>query len=648
MKTHNRLNVRQIFFALVFFLAFLLLTLFLFTYKRDEQLFGRLSAELFRGEMSANTLNMHYTLAYPENFDIYDYDAILPCYSQENRLKGQVETENVISLLHSLNPSRLSEEDNYTRALLLRFLDNSLSMSAYPYYDEPLSPSSGMQSQLPILLAEYTFRNKRDVEDYLNLLNQTGDYFASILQFEREKKDAGFLQPSLSLEKIREQCATILTQGQLDAGSHFLQTTFRERMEELFDKGLVTQDEAAQYIAANDRLLVTVMLPAYQALSDGLLALEDESVRLAGLASKPDGAAYYEYLLRSETGSYRSIDEVKEMLSAKFGEELQAIRQLAAEHPSLTDITFTEELTSAFPYHSAAQMLTDLQLRMEKDFPSLHEGGLPNVAVKAVSPSLQNYCAPAFYLTPPLDDTTANVIYINEKSTPEGLELYTTLAHEGYPGHMYQSVYHNRACLETNSNYVRQILWYGGYLEGWALYVEFISFDYASRLMEEQSLPELSAAVQLEKHNRSLQLCLYSLLDIMIHYDNASQDQVAKVLNAFGIRQESSISAIYEYIVEEPANYLKYYLGYLEILSLQENANTLWGERYSDYDFHTFFLDSGPSDFTTLAARLEAADIPAEPASLTAAADIPDQPGYLTAAWACLSDRYLTPAFAFP
>lgn len=606
MKIHTHITGRQLLFACSFLLIFLGLTIFLFTYGHDEKRFDSVSAQLFREEMAGNTLTMHYTLAYPENFGIYDYEALLPCYSAADRLSGQAETENLLALLRSLKPEKLSEADRYTLKLLIRSLDNSLSMSSYPYYEEPLSPSSGMQSQLPILLAEYTFRTRQDVEDYLKLLDQTDSYFASLLRFEQEKAEAGLLMSSASLEKVRTQCDTILTKEALSSGSHFLQTTFRERLQELFRQGTITREEAAGYLNRNNRLLSTVMLPAYEALSDGILVLKDDSIPLAGLAARPEGAAYYQHLLYSETGSPRSVEELRSLLTKRFSEDYQELQKLAADYPSAAALLSAGEPDYPIPYQNAVQVLTDLQQRMKADFPPLDGAGqsLPNVAVKAISPSLQDYCAPAFYLTPPLDDTSENVIYINEKSPTTGLELYTTLAHEGYPGHLYQSVYSNRAMTQREENEARQLLWYGGYLEGWALYVEFGAFDYASQLMNEQGRPDMAACIQLEKHNRSLQLCLYSLLDIMIHYDGASFEQAARVMDAFGIKNESSARAVYQYIAEEPCNYPKYYIGYLEILSLRDEARRLWGEQYSDYAFHTFFLDCGPSDFLSLGERL--------------------------------------------
>lgn len=611
MKKHNSLSVKQLLLALGFLLVFTGITIFLFTYKRDEKQFSRLTSRLFTEEMTSSTLNMHYTLAYPVNFGIYSYKPVLPSYSAENTLKGQAAAENTVAALRAINPEKLSVSDSYTRTLLLRSLDNSLAASSFSYYEEPLSPSSGMQSQLPILLAEYTFRTKQDITDYLALLDQTDEYFASLLVFEQEKAAAGLLMPASSLNKVKDQCDTIVTKESLAAGDHFLQTTFEERLAPLLQSEVITQQETSEYLMQNDRLLKTVLLPAYEALADGLFLLEDLGNPLEGLAAKPDGAAYYEHLLISETGSYRSVTEIRELLSAKFGEEYQAIHDIASGDPSVLQRLSSAEY-AAFPYTEAADMLIDLQKRMAGSFPGLanEHSALPCVTVKAVSPSLEQYCAPAFYLTAPLDDTDNNVIYINEKNSPAGLELYTTLAHEGYPGHLYQTVYSNRYFLDSEENSIRQILWYGGYQEGWALYVEFLSFDYASRLMEEQGRSQDSVCIQLEKHNRSLQLCLYSLLDIMIHYENASYSQVAKVLENFGIKESSSVKAIYTYIAEEPCNYLKYYLGYLEILSLKQQAKAQWGDAYTDYAFHTFFLNCGPSDFTSLQERLLSCPLP--------------------------------------
>lgn len=585
---------------------FILLAGFLSTHN-DSRRFRQATSRLFCEEMLANTLNMHYTIAHPEDFGITDYEVLLPGYDGEMRQESRQALEKQIVFLKDLNPDRLTPEENYTRTLLLTYLTNTQTLNQFPYYTEPLSPGSGMQSQLPILLAEYTFRSKQDVEDYLKLLDQTDEYFGGLLTFEQEKATEGLFMACTSAAKVIEQCDTIVTKKDLNANKHFLQTTFLERLEELQKENLLTSEETERYIQQNNRLLSTVLLPAYQTLGDGLAILKDETIPLQGLAAQPQGREYYEALLISETGSYRTISEIKDLLAKQLDLEYDSLITLLSQYAEPTISAAGDSIIQCFPYENAEEMLQSLTTRMGVLFPSMTSGGntKTQVRIKKVSPSLQEYCAPAFYLTPPLDDTDSNVIYINQKNSPEGLELFTTLAHEGYPGHMYQSVYSNNRLATQDTGLIRQLLWYGGYLEGWALYVEFLSYDCASGLMEEQGYSTQAEYVQIEKHSRNLQLCLYSLLDIMIHYDNASYNQVHDMLCSFGINSPQSTAAIYEYIVEEPANYLKYYLGYLEILALKKEAQTLWGTSYSDYAFHEFFLQKGPADYRTLGEVLK-------------------------------------------
>lgn len=611
LKKRLFLTRRQLLLYIIILIVFSVLILSLFLHKKDEKRFTRLTHNLFVDEMTANTLNMHYNLAFPENFGIHDYEPVLPAYTPQGRDTSNAAIDSALMELSRIRPEKLSDQDAYTYKLLERTLQNSKALNAFTLYQAPLAPSSGMQSQLPILLAEYTFRSPKDVEDYLALLDQTDEYFASLLAFEQEKKSAGLSMSTYSLKQTKEQCDTIITKASLEEGSHFLQTTFKERLDTLVSAGLITDTTAKEYIVENDRLLRTVVQPAYEALADGLFLMEDAdgvTPMPSGLAARPHGQEYYRQLLISETGSYRPVEEVKTLLHKTIQQEYAAIIELVTAHPELAQEI--EELSyTDLPCTDADAMLTDLQARMQEIFPALPEDTTA-VAVKQVSPSLQEYCAPAYYLTTPIDDTDSNVIYINQKNPLTDLDLYTTLAHEGYPGHLYQTVYNNRDFLSSQENKARQLLWYGGYLEGWALYVEFYGYDFATELLEEEGRTEDALCVQLEKHNRSLLLCIYSMLDIMIHYENATVEDIASYLKDFGIQSSSAVNAVYCYIADEPCNYLKYYLGYLEFLKLKESAMTLWQEHYSDYNFHCFVLNAGPSDFTSLAELLQTIPAP--------------------------------------
>ena len=274
-----------------------------------------------------------------------------------------------------------------------------------------------------------------------------------------------------------------------------------------------------------------------------------------------------------------------------------------------SDSSLTEEDLLFFPLTDSEEMLKHLRKEMAGDFPSVTSSfdvpALP-ATIKEVSPALEDFTAPAYYLVPPLDDNSQNSIYINNSSVPSGLQLYTTLAHEGYPGHLYQTTYYQIYRKEHNQPYLRSILNYGGYIEGWALYTEMLSYSYAAKLLvEETGNKDYELLYDIYSTERLASLSLLSLLDIGIHYYGLDYARVKELLAMHGIQDEDTVSGIFEYIVEEPANYPKYYWSYLEILSLKEEVRQQMGEYYNDYSFHCFFLESGPSDFTSLREKIK-------------------------------------------
>ena len=395
-----------------------------------------------------------------------------------------------------------------------------------------------------------------------------------------------------------------MDKNSLSDRSHFLHTTFEERLNTMETEGLITQKQKDQWICENDRLLTTVMEPAYEEVADAFTILKGSGCNDMGLYYFPEGRSYYEYLLASTTGSFRSIPEIKTMLFKDFQSNYASMISLISQYPELS--LAEDELFSSFPYSEPEEMLEDLRERMLGDFPAFpvsEEDFVPSYTIKSVSPSMEDYCSPAYYLTPPVDDMTNNIIYINHKNSPDALTLYTTLAHEGYPGHLYQTVYSQLHMNRENTSCIRYLLHYGGYVEGWALYVENLSYYYAQSLVQDKD-PVVGAWYEACRLNRNLQLCLYSLLDIAIHYEGATPYQVQAILKKTGITDPAAAMKIYQYIKEEPVNYLKYYLGFLEFLSLKETAMDLWGDDFSLQRFHKFVLETGPSDFQGLFQQL--------------------------------------------
>ncbi len=571
-------------------------------WSKDSRKFEKLSNELFFSDLSSNALSLHYTLAYPENYGFSD-EIIFSSWQPEKNSEG-TDIQEALDTLSEISPDKLNENDAYAYKLLYRYLNLRLSGIPYSFYSEPLSPSSGMQSGLPILLADYTFRNEKDVEDYLQILDQVDTYFDGLIVFEQEKAEKGLFMSDYAAEEIIKQCDAIMDKDALAFGSHFLHTTFQERVDALEREGIITLEQKNSWVSENDRLLTTVVAPAYEKLADAFIVLKGSGNNDNGLYYFPEGSSYYEYLLASTTGSFRSIPEIKKILYQNFQENYSALASLFKDHPELAALSST--IYSSFPYEEPEKMLEDLKNRMSDDFPAFpvtQENFVPSYTVKSVSSSMEDYCSPAYYLTPPIDDMTNNIIYINHKNTPDVLTLYTTLAHEGYPGHLYQTVYSQLYMNQQEVPNIRYLLHYGGYVEGWALYVENISYSYAQDIIKDSD-PAAAAWYEACRLNRNIQLCLFSLLDIAIHYEGATFSQTYAILKKIGINDPAACASIYRYIVEEPVNYIKYYLGFLEFLSLRKSAVDLWGDTFSLQRFHQFILEAGPSDFQSLQEKL--------------------------------------------
>lgn len=612
-QTHHtarkKLFLTLFFSALLFFAGFF--SVFLYrnapTFRADAS-YSKLCREIFRQELSGNTLTLHYTLQNPADYGIYEQDPRLPVYSPEGRAAANAAVTDWLEELASIHSENLSEKNRYSYTLLTRYLTLQQSLSAYSCYEEPLSPGSGMQQTLPVLFSEYRFQKRKDIDDYLALLSQIDDYLDGLLVYEKEKAVTGLFMSKENAAALAESCETFLTEDTINSGAHFLVESFLTRLEEFQNAypKLLSDSAFDAYCQENSRILREEVMPAYQKLAKEMTQLSESAVRKHPVrnSSEPtEKQRYYALLVQKNTGSCRSMEEMQEILYEQFDLlRLELLRLRRQESGAQTAPRHTHPLT-------VEDIFAFLQEDMRKDFPPLLSGSsqgdglikrkLPPVScdIKYISKSISAASAPAFYLTPQMDCFHKNVIYINPAASLTGPALFTTLAHEGFPGHLYQTVYAREIGIADRKNPLRGILDYPGYAEGWAFYVELLSYDYAANYY--------SADTGLQKTARSLEMCLCALLDLHIHYYGLTLPQTQALLTRLGISSDAAQN-IYAYIEREPANYLKYYMSYLEILSLKQEAAALWKEDYSDYRFHQFYLDAGPSDFLSLRERLYA------------------------------------------
>ena len=548
-------------------------------FSEDSQ-FRSFTREVFQKEVSGSMLTLHYSLADPEKKNIARPAPTLGTVSYDNTASIH-QCQEYLKKLLSFSYSDLSRENRLTSDMLLLYFHTSGASLQNGFPEEILSPTLGIQAQLPVLLAEYAFYKKQDISDYLNILVSIEPYFESILQYEQERAHQGYFMSDTTLDRILEQCREFVK----DPENNYMLDVFSQKLKEY---GKFTDSEQNELMNRHKEILLNKVIPAYEKLITGLNALRGSGKNPMGLTYYKKGQKHYEYLLQTETGCYDSVKKIQQRLYEQLADDTARIQMMLKEQPSLLQkMNAGTDLDTFQP----AKALQILQKKSEKDFPALPETVSPDI--RYVHKSMEAYSSPAFYLTPPLDTGSPNVIYINPSSQTSNLELFTTLSHEGFPGHLYQTVYFG----SCDPDDIRYLITSSGYVEGWATYVESYGYQYAADYLDDPAASDLTALAWM---NRSINLCIYSLMDIGIHYHGWTPDAAASFLKNFGITDTSVVQEIYQYIVETPGNYLKYYLGYLNFLDLRQKWQDTLGEHFDLKKFHQKILETGPVSFPVL------------------------------------------------
>lgn len=546
--------------------------------NKAEKKFNQFTDSVFLSEVSGNAFNLHFQLKNPYVYGIKDAPAIIGSIHYDEMKESENYYLNYINTLKSFDYNKLSRDGKLTYDIFMHYLSTELAFPDLCLNYELLSPTVGMQAQLPVLLSQYTFNDEYDVATYIKLLCSTKDYFNEILQFEKTKAEKGYFMSDDTLDDIISQCTNFISSDNL-----FLMDTFEERIHNLAQ---LTEKQKKEYADANKIAIEEYFIPAYKSLIEGLNTLRGSGKNNLGLCYNTNGKNYYNYLVRSYTGSSRTVPEIEKMIKQQLKSNMIILSSLTKDtnvYKALYDSSVNSDS------ETPEEILKNLSRKITKDFP---EAASTQYTVNYVPESLQEHLSPAFYLSPPIDDPDNNRIFINNGDNFTNVDLFVTLAHEGYPGHLYQTTYFN----STNPPLIRHLLDFGGYTEGWATYVEFYSYSY------KYDDPKIVKAL---KSSASYSLALYCLADIGINYHGWNFEDTREFFAEQGIEDEGIIEDIFHRMIAEPANYLQYYVGYLEILELKNKMKELHGDNYSDLEFHTYILDMGPAPFEILEKYME-------------------------------------------
>ena len=533
--------------------------------------------------VAPDDMSLPFLFADPTAYGVAIEPAALP-YGDESDWEDSLDGVRFLQgVLDHFEPEDLSASSRLTRDILQDWLERQrLTAEHYWLSTGYLGSFTGFQAQLPLLLTEYPVRRQNDIDGLFHMLETAEETFVQYAALERQRQENGAGLSRTILARVIEQCETFQ-----DSDVSFLVDAFSAKV------------DAADFLSAQDKeackatgktLIENNLRQAYRRLGEELSSIEN-APEDGGLAERPGGQAFYQALFQQTTGSDMTIEEAEAWLTERLEQYLGEFTLLTLSLAKSDPEGLTAYMQAGQPaygeFESAEQNLDYLREAMLADYPDVAN---LSYAIHTVPDAMKDNFSPAAYLRSPIDqpDGTPESIYINGAYSPS---IFPTVAHEGYPGHMYQNAFFKAQKLPA----VRYILDYNGYTEGWATYVENRSDRYA----QDSDVAALHNASQ-----RAVQMVI-CLLDIGIHYHGWDLEESAAFVGQYLNIPEESMREQYLLHVETPTNYLQYYFTGAQLEEMRRQAEQELGDAFSAVEFHRVLLATGPAPLGILQQQVD-------------------------------------------
>ena len=556
---------------------------------KEQQEFEQYLDDYFKDVVTDDTLTYNYTIRDGADYGLEEPEVTLgdPGMTAEEIGQDKEEFEGWVKKLDAIDRSCLTEDQKLTYDVLDEYFEVSAGIFDNVYLYEPFSPMRGLQANIATNFTDYRFDDKGDVERYIELLGQIPDYFAEYLDFEQEKSEKGYFMSDAVCDKVISQCKDFVA----DKENHFMVTTFNDNIDAL---DFLTDEEKAEYKEANKQAVVNSLLPAFENVAAVLSGLKGTGTNDGGICNYDGGKEYYEYLLKNFAGTAKSPEEVIDMLDTELQKLMVSLYQYYLGNQAAYEY-FAANYDSIFAetdQMTASEMVDKMMETASEHYP---DAGTINYKAEALDKNLETIMDDvlAYYMAPAIDDPDNNLIRVNGLHT-DG--MWTTLAHEGYPGHMLQNAYY----MSTDPEPVRTLMNFLGYKEGWAMYACYDSLYYY-----EYEKPEYGDTIAaLYPLYDEMSYLMMGRVDLGINYEGWTLQDTADYLTKNGM-DGSAAQELYTTMVGDPAVYQSYSTGYYEMKELRDYAEEKMGDDFDLKTFNTIILETGPCQFDILKEQVD-------------------------------------------
>ena len=537
----------------------------------DDQLEDLMTSE-FVDTMEDDYMTLHFTLKDPSALNI---EVPEPTFGNTD-FRGEAEkaksdAEKVLKELDDIDRDSLTEEHQY---------DYDVMVDSYTYqknwsdtdWEWMFTADNNLVNSITTNMTEFQFYDKQDFYDYVSVLDTVADYVNAALELTKEQADKGYFMNAASLEESLSEIRDFTDK----TDDNPLIVDFKDDADA---SSFLSEEEKGTLENQVNDIVINDIIPACKTACDTLSAMKDKCVD--DFSDIENGLAYYTAAEQHTVGSAKPLQD-------QFDELDDFIRDKTAEYISLLQKN-PDAGSTEISMSDPDQILTYLSN-------SLNDYGFPdcpdvNYTADYLDPSVVSGNVMAYYMSSPLDDYTDNVIRINRNNISDNTEFYNTLAHEGYPGHLYQHVYD----LSRKHNYIRQLCGYLGYQEGWAEYAANDAMEWG--IMSDED----ARAVEL---NNDITYGLSALTDIAVHGLGWKEKDVSSYLSRIGLNSEAA-SSLYQTAMQYPISYDSYGYGLCRFTVMRENAEEALGDRFDKTEFHEVILDHSDRMLDTVETDVE-------------------------------------------
>lgn len=525
--------------------------------------------------LSDSPFEVHFYLEHPEeygitidNYTLMDYSE----YDEEAIAAYEQEQEKEMEELKSFDKSLLTDRQQIIYDKLMEGI--SLNEKYVDMFDfsSMIGGANGIVSSLANNFYNYLFIEKKDIEDYLKFLADIPNYIDYAIRYTNE-----YAQYDLVPSKYMLQTNLQLIEELIDGDENVFLQGFEEK---LADAAYLSEQERTEFSDQNRQLVEQLVTPAFEKLRQQLTEWEETFGEWEGIGVYEEGEDYYNYLIEIYAGVSMDGEELFEYLGNKLDESEERFWELL-EDEAIYDGYMNSEY--GFSESTPAEILDALRSYTQENFAAIED---PGYRVEELPTALRSDNMLAYYQLTQHDHDDTNQIYLNPDALGGDLGiLYETLAHEGYPGHLY--------CF----NYIKQQNWHPintlisntGFEEGWAEYaaqMSLYSWDLDENMMEVVFL------------DQEINYLLMAMSDIGINYGAWTIDDVFDLWNSyFYLDSTEDVRDIYDSCLAEPGVILSYPVGYFQICDLEEEVRELLGDAFDQKEFIRVLLSVGGASF---------------------------------------------------